>query len=284
MDASDQSVLVTLNDGGAVAVDNPASGSYAIRVDVEDGSTIGSVYLELTGAKSVSQTENIAPYSLYGDGGESALSGGTLPVGSYDLQATAYSEGKQSGDELGSLAVSVTAAETPSEPKSEAADLAPSNLVAEIVDDGVPLTWDAPAEDSSSVTGYQIQGTAETPGNPVPCVDTVLTGDTATTYRDTSATKPGNRYAYVVKALRGEDQSKASNQAQVEIPNPLADLAPSNLAAQIVDDGVSLTWDAPAQNAGSVTAYEIERTASPSPPLRPQPPLASTFWTSATTP
>ncbi len=89
----------------------------------------------------------------------------------------------------------------------------------------------------------------------------MLTGDTATIYKDTSATKPGARYAYVVKALRGEDQSQASNQAQVEIPNPLADLAPSNLAAQIVDDGVSLTWDAPAQSAGSVTAYEIERTA-----------------------
>ena len=123
------------------------------------------------------------------------------------------------------------------------------------MDDGVSLTWDAPAEDSSSVSGYQIQRTAEIPGNPVPRADTVLTGDTATIYKDTSATKPGARYAYVVKAMRGEDQSQASNQAQVEIPNPLADLAPSNLAAQIVDDGVSLTWDAPAQSAGSARHY-----------------------------
>ena len=112
LDASGQTVAATLSDGVTVELDDPASGSYAIRADVESDSDIGSVYLELGGAKSVSRTENVAPYSLYGDGGADALTGGTLPVGSYDLEATAYSEKNRGGDELGILSVSFIATET----------------------------------------------------------------------------------------------------------------------------------------------------------------------------
>ena len=35
--------------------------------------------------------------------------------------------------------------------------------------------------------------------------------------------------------------------------------APSNLTAEIVDGGVSLTWHAPAENAEDVDGYEILR-------------------------
>ena len=93
VDASDQSFLATLADGIAVGLDDPDGGDYAIRADVELGNAIGSVHLELSGPKNHSRTENVAPYSLYGDSGTNALSGGTLPVGGYDLQATAYSAG-----------------------------------------------------------------------------------------------------------------------------------------------------------------------------------------------
>ena len=108
VDASDQTKLATLTDGVTVELDDPANGSYAIRADVGSDSDIGSVYLELSGAKSVSRTEGVAPYSLYGDGGANALTGGTLPVGSYDLEATAYSAGNKGGDELGTFSVSFT--------------------------------------------------------------------------------------------------------------------------------------------------------------------------------
>ena len=110
LDASDQTALASLEDGDEVRLDDPSVGSYAIRVDVESGSAIGSVKLELTGAKSHSQTESISPYSLYGDNGASALHGQNLPVGSYTLRATAYSEGGGAGDELGVLEVFFTVA------------------------------------------------------------------------------------------------------------------------------------------------------------------------------
>ena len=81
LDASGQTVAATLSDGLTVELDDPASGSYAIRAEVQSGSAIGSVYLELSGAKSVSRTENVAPYSLYGDGGANALTGGDAAGG-----------------------------------------------------------------------------------------------------------------------------------------------------------------------------------------------------------
>ena len=86
VDASDQSVEGTLADGGTLALDAPVGGSFGIRADLESGATIGSMSLQLTGEKTHDQTENIAPYSLYGDSGGN-LSGESLPVGEYTLTA-----------------------------------------------------------------------------------------------------------------------------------------------------------------------------------------------------
>ena len=105
VDASDQSVEGALADGGALALDDPVGGSFGIRADLEPGATIGSMRLELTGAETHDQTENIAPYSLYGDSGGN-LSGESLPVGEYTLTATAYSEARLGGNVLGILEVS----------------------------------------------------------------------------------------------------------------------------------------------------------------------------------
>ena len=69
VDASDQSVVGTLADRGTLPLDDPDNGSYGVRADLEAGAEIGSMRLQLTGGKDVDKTENIAPYSLYGDGG-----------------------------------------------------------------------------------------------------------------------------------------------------------------------------------------------------------------------
>ena len=145
-------------------------------------------------------------------------------------------------------------------PESEATpeDLAPANLTAEIADDGgVALSWDVPAEDAESVTGYEVlrvQGEAE--------LATLVedTESTSTSYTDATATEPGETYAYRVKAIRGEEKSQQSDRAEVELPPDPTDLAPTNLFAEIVDDGgVALSWDAPAEEAESVTGYEVLR-------------------------
>ena len=102
--------MATLTDGLTVELDEPATGAYAIRADVDSGSAIGSVRLQLTGTSSQSRTENVAPYSLHGDAGANALTGKPLPAGSYNLLATAYSERTAAGNRLGSLSVSFTVA------------------------------------------------------------------------------------------------------------------------------------------------------------------------------
>ena len=128
------------------------------------------------------------------------------------------------------------------------------------------LTWTAPAEDADSVTGYEVlravgEGDIAT-----------LVADTASqrppTYTDATATAAGETYAYQVKAIRGEDRSQASGQAQVQVPHDPVDLAPTGLTALILtaivvgendSTQVGLTWSAPAEDADSVTGYEILR-------------------------
>ena len=102
-------VLGTLEDGGTLTLEDPASGSYGIRVDTDSGhddhGDIHKVELDLTGAKTRNKEEEVFPYSLYGDEGEGNLTGENLPAGAYELKATAY---KQDGDVLGTLKVSFT--------------------------------------------------------------------------------------------------------------------------------------------------------------------------------
>ena len=88
---------------------------------------------------------------------------------------------------------------------------APSNLIAAITDGGVILTWDAPAEDSASVTGYEILRRRPKEGEGALLVLVADTGSTATTYVDATANEPGVRYVYRVKALRGGVKSSRSN-------------------------------------------------------------------------
>ena len=96
---------------------------------------------------------------------------------------------------------------------------APGNLTVEIVEaKGVALNWDAPAEDSESVTGYQVLRRVPLQGERRPTVYVADTGSTATAYTDSEATVPGEQYNYRVKALRGDRKSRMSNLAKVTLP------------------------------------------------------------------
>ena len=153
VDASDQSVLASLTAGLSVELADPNGGSYGIRADVNDGETVGSVDLSLTGTKTVSQTENVAPYSLYGDGGADALDGASLPAGAYTLTATAYADGNLAGDELGTLEVSFTVA-APAPPPSD------PGFQHGTTSDGVPYIRFADASDAGTPAGGLVAGSA----------------------------------------------------------------------------------------------------------------------------
>ena len=149
-----------------------------------------------------------------------------------------------------------TSAPTP-EPESSAADQAPTGLTVALAEGGgVALSWDAPSEDADSVTGYEVLRAA---GDAEFSALVSDTGSTATAYTDATATQKGETYAYQVKAIRGDDRSQASNQAEIKVPHDPVDLAPTNLAAASADDGINLTWNAPFAEPDSVTGYRVLR-------------------------
>ena len=120
------------------------------------------------------------------------------------------------------------------------------------------LSWEPPAGEKRSVTGYEILRGRD---GAEPTALVADTGSTDTIYTDETATDAEATYSYRVLALRGERKSEPSNLAEVG-PAPEADptsLAPRGLSALGLEDGVSLSWEAPAQDADAVTGYRILR-------------------------
>ena len=107
VNAETGSDIGAIDDGGMLALDDPANGSFGVRAERATGAEIGSVRLELSGAKTVARNENLAPYSLYGHA-NGQVQGEGLPAGSYTLRATAYDEANLQGDELYTLEVAFT--------------------------------------------------------------------------------------------------------------------------------------------------------------------------------
>ena len=93
-----------LDDGATVTLDDPIHGQYGMRAGTVPGTGVNSVRLELSGAKTVTRTDNEAPFTLHAEGGEG------LPPGAYTLQATAYSEADGGGNALQTISVTFTVA------------------------------------------------------------------------------------------------------------------------------------------------------------------------------
>ena len=140
----------------------------------------------------------------------------------------------------------------------------PTDLQASASHDSVSLTWTASTDDT--VTHYAVlrrDRNADDAG-----VFKVIDSNAGpeTSYTD-DAVSPKGSYVYRVKAVNTTGVSQWSSYARADTPpepDP-EDLAPSGLSAKVVSDddgvieGVALAWDAPAEDAASVTGYEILR-------------------------
>ena len=71
---------VSLADGDALVLEDPANGGYGLAAAVAADAGVGSVRLALTGAKTVTVTDDAAPFSLYGDE-DGTVTGAGLPAG-----------------------------------------------------------------------------------------------------------------------------------------------------------------------------------------------------------
>ena len=192
-------------DGGTLALGDPESGRYGIRVDTESGEGIHRVALELTlestGEQRADRTDDAAPYSLYGDEGEDALHGESLPVGSYTLKATAYTE---EDEILGSLEISFTVA--------LAKPGRPQTLKGKASAQRIELAWKAPS--GSVVTHYVIYRAelqnGQLNGRPMTKYATIDAAGKAMTYTDDNV-EEGVEYRYRVAAVNSAGEGKKSN-------------------------------------------------------------------------
>ena len=137
----------------------------------------------------------------------------------------------------------------------------PTDLQASAEPDSVSLTWTASTD--QTVTHYAVLRRDRNRADAG--VFKVIDGNAGSglSYTDRSVS-PEDSYVYRMKAVSPTGVSQWSSYARADIPTE-EDLAPSGLSAKFVsgDDGVieevALAWDAPAEDAASVTGYEILR-------------------------
>ena len=259
VDASDQTAVGTLTDGATLALDDPDNGSYGVRADLKSGEEIGSVRLELAGAKDVARTENIAPYSLYGDDAD-GLHGQALPAGEYTLTATAYAEARLGGAVLGTLAVSFTVTGPPAEEEDQNS---PATGLVVITGDayvGETLTADTSGISDADGLGnpdYGYQWIRHDGTN-----DTDISGAADSTYtlaEDDEGNAIKVRVSFTDDASNPEELTSEATAFVVTLIVIDPAQAPSNLTARGSDGSVALNWDAPTKDADTVTGYRILR-------------------------
>ena len=218
-----------IDDGGVLTLDDPAKGSYGLVAAVASDAGVGSVRLALTGAKTVTATDDAAPWSLYG-GANGQVQGEGLPAGSYTLSATAYAEAGGGGVALGTLAVSFTVA------ASAAVD--PDALTASFT--GVPASHGGPGseaftfrvrfsleprvsfrvlrDESFAVTGGEVRKARRVDGrNDLREIHVEPDG-----WDDVRVTLPGGRACGTTGAICTADNKVLANTAVATVPGPLA--------------------------------------------------------------
>ena len=143
-----------------------------------------------------------------------------------------------------------SAAVTPAAPNVPAA---PTNVQATPHDKSVALTWTAPADGGSPITGYQvtpyINGAAQTP---------IPTNSTSTSYTATGLTN-GTNYTFAVAAINAVGTGANSSQSSPVAPfGATAPAAPTSVQGTPQDKSVALSWTAPASDGGSaITGYQV---------------------------
>jgi fibronectin type 3 domain-containing protein len=150
----------------------------------------------------------------------------------------------EAGEGMRSEVVSATYVEGPTPP---------TYLTAEIVEDGVSLTWDPPVDDGGlDVQSYRLlRGTD-------PTSLAFLKSTVGLAYLDESVIN-GTTYYYAIEAVNPAGTGERSSWLNITIPLTVPS-APSDLRAQIVNGGVALTWNASTSDGGSpILGYSIFR-------------------------
>ena len=129
------------------------------------------------------------------------------------------------------------------------------NLTAAVVSDTqIDLTWDAPSDGGSAITGYDLEYSVD---GSIPWMD-LTTSATTIAFSDNTDLTAGTTRHYRVAAINNVGTGAYSDEVSAtthDVPD-----APTNLMAAVVSETqIDLSWDAPSEDGGStITGYDLE--------------------------
>ena len=257
VDAGTNGDLMVLADGVTVPLGELLAASYGIRAEMSAGAAPGSVRLALSGAKTVTGTDDAAPYSLYGDGA-GRVNGAGLPAGSYTLTATAYADSGGRGEERGSLEVSFTVAAgvleatTPGPFTVAEGATAVTTLAASNTGTGGEASWSIPEGTAGGADGAAFALTAKG----------VLSLVAAKDFEASDDADGDGTYAVTVEVREGAQTATAALLVTLTDVNE-APVAKASAAPERVREGVEVTLDGRAStdpDAGDTLSYAWTQT------------------------
>ena len=174
-------------------------------------------------------------------------------------------------------ALALLAAVLPDLVRADAVDERPSNLGYELESGGIRISWDPPASDSASVTGYQILRRRPLNGEGKLLVLVDDTGSTVTNFLDVTANQVGVRYVYRVKALRDQVSSGRSRYIRIDLNSPLPQAQPATQTTSEPQSGPDENQPEPVEPSEVLRNHEVghsDQDADPAPAVvaRPPPP------------
>jgi fibronectin type 3 domain-containing protein len=138
--------------------------------------------------------------------------------------------------------------------------VAPTGVAATAGVGSASVSWTAPANGGSPITGYRITTTGT--GAPAP----IIFNSTATTQTISSLTA-GNSYTFTVAAINALGTGADSTASNAVTPTANVPGTPTNVTATGGNASATVTWAAPASNGGSsITGYRVTTSGTGAPP------------------
>jgi titin len=177
------------------------------------------------------------------------------------VTGTAYTYKVSAINSIGTGTASAEASATPTTASAAVAPGAPTGIIATPVSaTQVNLSWSAPSNGGSAITGYKIEYKSGTGAYSVLVANTA---SASTAYSHTGLTT-GTAYTYKVSAINSIGTGTASAEASATpttASQPSTATAPGSTsltATPVSATQVNLSWSAPSNGGSAITGYKIE--------------------------